>query len=676
MDLFQFRTLCFYFILLLQTCIAITQNIGQIYPGFNTSQMVYVENNGLFRLSNNSVFAFGFKNSQDVTMFALVVIHINSSKVVWTANTGSMVTGSDNFVFGNDGNVYLESTNGVIWSTNTIGERATAMELQDSGNLALLGDNGRILWQSFSHPTDTLLLNQEFFEGMQLKSSPNRNNLSQYLEIKSGNLVLYAGYKTPQIYWSIANDSRISSNNVSGKVYSASLMSNSWNFYDQRGTLLLQFTFSNHFELNAMWAAVLGSAGSISFYNLQMGNSVTPEANRIPQSSCSIPEPCNPYYVCYLSNQCQCPSVLSLQLNCKPQIISTCNSSKGSGDLLYVGEKLDYFALGFVTPFLKSDINACKQACLQNCSCLVLFFEGSSGNCFLFDQIGSLQRASSAGYVSYVKVLSNGSNGDGGQSPARGKSRKVSHILIIVIIVTATILVIVGLIFLAFYYDRKNKILLEPSQEDLEDDTLLDSLSGMPVRFSYNKVYLSTYAFKMREEEKLKEILDPKLETDESDERVITAIKVALWCIQEDMHLRPPMTKVVQMLEGHCSVPQPPTSSKLDSRSSFAKSKTPEPPPGRAVPHPSSSLIHRPPHRRHRTHTPSPKLTHHHTRAHAPSHQSSCIIANPHTIADPIHHPPHPSSKLDSVHPSSFVDLLILHLGLSVFAYGSTRSPW
>nr|POF00472.1 g-type lectin s-receptor-like serine/threonine-protein kinase sd2-5 [Quercus suber] len=93
-------------------------------------------------------------------------------------------------------------------------------------------------------------------------------------------------------------------------------------------------------------------------------------------------------------------------------------------------------------------------------------------------------------------------------------------------------------------------------------------------RQSSDKVYLPTYAFKMREEEKLKEILDPKLETDENDERVITAIKVVLWCIQEDMHLRPAMTKVVQMLEGHCSVPQPPTSSKLDSRSSFAKSNS------------------------------------------------------------------------------------------------------
>lgn len=56
-----------------------------------------------------------------------------------------MVTDSDNFVFDNKGNVYLESGNSVVWSTNTTGETATAMELQDSGNLVLLDENGRIL---------------------------------------------------------------------------------------------------------------------------------------------------------------------------------------------------------------------------------------------------------------------------------------------------------------------------------------------------------------------------------------------------------------------------------------------------------------------------------------------------------------------------------------------------
>jgi hypothetical protein len=508
MDLFQFRTLCFCLILLLQTCFAITQNIHQIYPGFQTSQMVWVEVNGLFLLSNNSVFGFGFHTDldDDVTMFALVVIHINSSIVVWTANIGSLVTGSDAFVFDENGNVYLESYNGVVWSTNTAGETATAIVLQDSGNLVLLGVNGRILWQSFSHPTDTLLLGQQFLEGMQLKSAPNRNNLLQYLEIMSGNLVLYARYgSTPQIYWSITDDSRKTKTNVSGKVHSASLMSNSWDFYDQWGGLLWQFIFTNLSDkLNATWAAVLGSDGSISFYNLQLGKSVTPEAIRIPQSSCSIPEPCDPYYVCYVDSknqsQCQCPSFLNSQFNCKPQIISTCNGSKSSVELLYVGEKLDYFALGFFKPFLISDVYACKQACLANCSCLVLFFESSSGSCFLFDQIGSLQQAEagSAGYISYLKVLS---NDDGGQSPAIGKSRNRGHIdiLVIVIIVTATVLVIVGLIFVAFWCHRKSKIILETSQDTLEDNNLLDSLHAMPViRFSYSDLHRATNNFSIK----------------------------------------------------------------------------------------------------------------------------------------------------------------------------------
>ncbi|KAL4621849.1 hypothetical protein ACB092_06G258000 [Castanea dentata] len=57
--------------------------------------------------------------------------------------------------------------------------------------------------------------------------------------------------------------------------------------------------------------------------------------------------------------------------------------------------------------------------------------------------------------------------------------------------------------------------------------------------------------------------------------------------------------------------------------------------------------------------------------AHAPSHRSSRIVANPRITADPIHHLPHPSSKPNSVHPSTFADLPILHLGVCVFAYGS-----
>nr|XP_028949169.1 G-type lectin S-receptor-like serine/threonine-protein kinase SD2-5 [Malus domestica] len=86
------------------------------------------------------------------------------------------------------------------------GKRGFAIELQDSGNLDLHGDDGGVVWQSFSHPTDTLLWNQEFSEGMKLVSNPSSNNLSYILQIKYGDLVLSSGYQTPQPYWSMAKE--------------------------------------------------------------------------------------------------------------------------------------------------------------------------------------------------------------------------------------------------------------------------------------------------------------------------------------------------------------------------------------------------------------------------------------------------------------------------------------
>ncbi|KAB1218702.1 G-type lectin S-receptor-like serine/threonine-protein kinase SD2-5 [Morella rubra] len=732
MDSSQRRILCICLILGLQTCVAIPQKIGLIGPGFKVSPMDLFEYNGIFLVSNNSVFGCGFRPQVVNTAFALDIIYMKSPTVIWTANAGSLIATSDHFAFDNDGNVYLETQNGLVWSTNTAGEGATAMELQDSGNLVLFGERGRILWQSFSHPTDTLLLGQDFLEGMQLKSGPNRNSLSQYLEIKSGNLVLYAGYETPQIYWSIADDSRKTRNNVSGMVHSASLESNSWNFYDQKRALLWQFIFSDNGGANPLWAAVLGSDGSISFYNLQMGDFVTAEAVVIPQDFCSIPEPCDPYYICSMGNQCRCPSSLNSYPNCNPELNSTCNSPTSSVGLSYVGENLDYFALGFSTPNLQSDLQACQKACLGNCSCLALFSDNISRSCFLFEQIGSLRtaEAGSAGYVSYVKVLS---NGDGGPSPASeeifaGMPVRFSYSdlhkatdnfsiklgqggfgsVYLGVFPDGTLLAVkqlegigqgmkefrteVGLIgsihhvhlvqlkgfcaegphrLLVYEYMAKGSLdrLIFKDNEDgpmldwdtrfniavgtakglaylheecevkiihcdikpenvLLDDNYVAKLSdfglaklmdreqslvctqlrgtrgylapewifnhaiseksdvysyGMLLleivggrknsdpRQSSEKSYLPSYAFKMMEEEKLKDVLDLRLESDKNDKRVVTAIKVALWCIQEDMYLRPPMTRVVQMLEGHCPVPQPPTSNMLGSLSSEDK---------------------------------------------------------------------------------------------------------
>ncbi|KAK3219383.1 hypothetical protein Dsin_013353 [Dipteronia sinensis] len=777
MGLFRYSGTLLYFCLLIvfETRISGFQHIGQIYPGFEASQMECIDNKGLFLLSKNSVFGLGFYRGLDVKFFVLSLVHISSAKVVWTANRGLLINNFDKFVFEKNGNVYLQRSNGVAWSTNTSGARVKSMELQDSGNLVLLGDSGSILWQSFSYPTDTLLPGQVFFENMTLQSFTSTNGLSVYLKIKSGDVVLYAGYRTPQTYWSLASDSRKTNKSLAGKVHSASLVSNAWNFYDKDKALLWQFIFSENSDRNATWVALLGYDGALKFYNLQKGKTVAPESIRIPQNSCGVPEPCPPYAVCYFDNRCQCPSSLKSKFDCKPQIASTCTSSKNSAELVYVGEKLDYFALKFVNPFSRYDLDACQEACLHNCSCAVLFFEHSTQSCFMFEQIGSLQRSQdeSSGYISYMKVST-------GYRTHKGSKGKI--ILLTAFIVVATLLVIAGLLYMGLRYHRKKKRSLEFAQESLEEDDFLDSVSGMPVRFSYSdlrkatksfstkvgqggfgsvylgvlsdgtrlavkklegigqgkkefraeisvigsvhhvhlvklkgfciegahrllvyeymgngsldkwifktkeesqqlswnarfnialgtakglaylheecevkivhcdikpenvllddnfsakvsdfglaklmnredslvyttlrgtrgylapewitnspisektdvysyglvlleiiggrrsydlgddseKAHFPSYVFKMLEEGRLREILDPRLEINENDhETVETAIKVALWCVQDDMQLRPPMTKVVQMLEGLCDAPQPVTPSQLSAR--------------------------------------------------------------------------------------------------------------
>ncbi|KAG9135244.1 hypothetical protein Leryth_013517 [Lithospermum erythrorhizon] len=720
---------------------ASVQTIGRLKVGFKGSQMNFIDNDGLFLVSNNSNFGFGFATTQDVTLFLLVVVHISSSTIVWSANRGSPVRNNDLFMFDDKGNAYLQTGGSTIWSTNTGSKGVTALELQNSGNVVLLGRDGSSIWQSFDHPADTILSNQEFKVGSKLISNPNSNDLTYSLEIRSGDVILSAGFQPPQPYWAMGKDNRRTIDKDGGDVTYAVLLDNSWKLYDQNRILLWQFIFSDNTDSNATWAAVLGDDGFITFNLLHDKGTSESSPTKIPQNECSRPAACDPYYVCYSGNRCQCPSGLP---SCRLGNTSYCNKSKDLVTLVNPGDGLGYFAIGFVQPSSKTNIDGCKSSCLKNCSCVAMFFESSSGNCFQFDQIGSLQGSNKGpGYASFIKVSS---------SSVKAQSGRV-------------------------YYHQKKSKKLDESEEDetSEENNFLEGLAGMPLRFRYKdlqdatdnfsiklgqggfgsvyqgilrdgtriavkqlegigqgkkefrsevgiigsihhlhlvrlkgfctegthrllayefmangslekwlfkknkeefmldwdtryniavgtakglaylhedcdvkivhcdikpenvllddnfsakvsdfglaklmnreqsfvfttlrgtrgylapewitnyaiseksdvfsygmvlleiiggrknydasmtseKSHFPTFAFKMMEEGKLKEIIDATMKVDQEDERVSIAIKVALWCIQDDMHLRPPMTKVVQMLEGLSPVPPPPTS--------------------------------------------------------------------------------------------------------------------
>ncbi|XP_076926382.1 G-type lectin S-receptor-like serine/threonine-protein kinase SD2-5 [Bidens hawaiensis] len=757
----------FFLLLLPQTCLSSVRKIAKVNPGFRGSQMQYIDNNGLFLVSNSTNFGFGFNTNSDVTSFTVVIVHIASSRVVWSANRGVPIGNSDNFVFDVDGNAYIQTNGKVVWSTNTSQKGVSVMQLLDSGNLVLVGKDGFIIWQSFDHPTNTLMPNQEFKAGMKLVSDP-RNNLTFSLEIKSsGDLILTAGYKNPQPYWAMGKDKRRIINKDGGNLESATVENNSWKFYDQARVMLGQFVFTDGSNANTTWAAVLEEDGFIRFYNLpgKIAGSIN-----IPVDSCGTPQSCSSYLVCHDGNTCQCPSGLNA-ISCKPTPVS-CSGSKDQKSLINAGEGLSYSALGFMQPSSKTSLEGCKSSCLNNCSCLVMFFDNRSGNCYMFNQIGSFMDAKNdVSFESYVMV----------SHTSHAKKKQSMVVVIVIVIVTVFVIITLVIIAVRLYNKKNNKDPVENVDETSEEDNFLESLSGMPIRFTYldlqratdnfskklgqggfgsvyegvlkdgtrlavkqlegigqgkkefraevsiiggihhhhlvrlkgfcteglhrllvyeymangsldrwifkknkteflldwdtryniavgtakglaylhedcdvkivhcdikpenvllddnfrakvsdfglaklmtreqshvfttmrgtrgylapewitsyaiseksdvysfgmvlleiiggrknydssmisEKSHFPSYAFKMMEEGNTEEIIDAQMKIDERDERVIAAIKVALWCIQDDMNLRPPMTKVVQMLEGLCPVPAPPMASQTGSR--------------------------------------------------------------------------------------------------------------
>ncbi|KAJ0262892.1 G-type lectin S-receptor-like serine/threonine-protein kinase SD2-5 [Hirschfeldia incana] len=502
--IFQVKAMRIFFAVFL-TCLAFFPDplhggvayTGSITPGFVGSQMNYINNNGIFLESNNSDFGFGFVNTPaSVTLFTLSIVHITSSRLIWSANRASPVSNSDKLQFQANGNVALRREQGGgsdVWRLENSGKNVSRIELRDSGNLVVVSGDGASIWDSFDHPTDTLITNQGFKQGMKLTSNPSSSNMTYTLEIKSGDMVLSLNtLLTPQVYWSMGNDGGKIVNR-DGVVTSSSLLGNSWRFFDEKQSLLWQFVYSDDKDGNATWIAVLGNNGVISFSNLGTGSSGAESSTKIPNDQCATPEPCGPYYVCSGSKVCGCVSGLSrARSDCKSGIVSPCkNNATLSVQLVNAGDRVDYFALGFATPFSKrTSLDRCKEFCNKNCSCLGLFFQNSSGDCFLFDWIGSFRNSGSggSGYVSYIKVTNGGDNGED-----NGK-----HFPYIVIIILVTVFIIGVLIFAAFRIHRTKKTHFDELDQSSEEDNFLENLSGMPIRFTYKDLQLATNNFSVK----------------------------------------------------------------------------------------------------------------------------------------------------------------------------------
>ncbi|PKA51262.1 G-type lectin S-receptor-like serine/threonine-protein kinase [Apostasia shenzhenica] len=389
-----------------------------VTPNFTASSIHYLEKEGVFLTSMSSTFSAVLSSNSTESPFVFAVIHGQTSSSVWSANPTAPAPNSA-FLSLTAAGLSISFPNGsTLWSTPLLPRPVAALRLLDSGNLLLLDEASRSLWQSFEHPTDTLLSSQRLPAGRSLSSTAGDYRLL----VTEEDAVLHWA-KGDQEYWSFSADQR-SIKNFNGAVgYMAA---------DDSGISLFSPSGKRLYQINLPPAMLrilrLDSGGRFRIMGFSGNGSALSDELVVPSGACDLPLSCKPLEVCTTQSvgaTCNCPSSFTAAPGdgCSPAnssgVASSSNCGSSSGKLegdefpyVSMDSGIGYFAVKFAGPSSSGeDISSCRRLCTGNCSCLGFFYQNSSRSCFLIkNQLGSLfsrtkQETSSKGGDGFIKVL-------------------------------------------------------------------------------------------------------------------------------------------------------------------------------------------------------------------------------------------------------------------------------
>ena len=160
--------------------------------------------------SPSGLFAFGFYRHGNGFAVGVWLATQPENIIVWTANRDDPPVSSNATVkLTFDGKLLLRTEQGEQKTIVDVTERADSASMLETGNFVLYDNNSSVIWQSFKHPTDTLLAGQNLTSSEELVSSMSSLDHSSgrfSLKMQSdGNLVAYP-VSSPQspydAYWS------------------------------------------------------------------------------------------------------------------------------------------------------------------------------------------------------------------------------------------------------------------------------------------------------------------------------------------------------------------------------------------------------------------------------------------------------------------------------------------
>ncbi|XP_050288875.1 G-type lectin S-receptor-like serine/threonine-protein kinase RKS1 isoform X8 [Quercus robur] len=373
-------------------------------------------------ISNKNNFALGFfsPGNSSYQYLGIWFVKVAYQTIVWVANRNDPIIDSSGVLSINQyGNLVLhDSSNRLLWSTNVSvqGTTSSVAQLQDSGNLVLVqGNNKKVIWQSFDHPTDTLLpgmrlgLNRmtgldRFLTSWKSQDDPGTGDyFCKINPTGSPQVVLYKG---STLYWRSAPWPWPTS-------LSAATSSSSFKYYFVNNEDEVSYYFFD--DPSVISKVVVGNSGIIQKLMWNDGDLQWKEFWSAPKYRCDNYRHCGAYGKCESDdnvNKFECTCLPGYE----PKSRKNWYHRDGSGGC--VRKQLGLSMCGNGEGFVKVErlkgpdsFNAvwmdmsmssseCEQACLRNCSCTAFIsmnIDGKGTRCLAW--YGELVDVSENSYV-------------------------------------------------------------------------------------------------------------------------------------------------------------------------------------------------------------------------------------------------------------------------------------
>ncbi|XP_050252458.1 G-type lectin S-receptor-like serine/threonine-protein kinase At5g35370 [Quercus robur] len=483
-----------------------------ISPDFTASHFQFTDTKGAFLRSQNGTFEATIDARPPSSKYYFSIVHRATKIIIWSANRNTPMSSSDKLSLTVNGLIVTNQITGQpLWSTPQFKSDISAMQLSETGNLVLVDGGNNTLWESFAHPTDTIVMGQKIPVGKSLQSVVTVDedmSVGDYrLEVTDRDVVLQ--WKKMN-YWELSMDPKVVRN--SNKSVSLMVMN---------GTGLYLLASDNSAVVQVAWN------GSSSFRSGKLGpegrfSIVRPPRSRSdkwglefagPFEDCDLPLHCKEIGLCKrkpLGGICSCLPEFSSQNNgdCMPvnrslSLPSACTAARNGSQLnssisyLKFGPGMDYFAINFKKPVENNvTLSVCQDLCSQNCSCLGFFHEISSGSCCLLENhLGSfiLTDDNNKDRLGYIKVLVGSSN--------RNQKQKLPVAALVLLPLTG-FLILVVFVIIAILWLRKKRlsktktVKLDWDNSSSSAELEMISIPGLPRRFAYEELAAATENFR------------------------------------------------------------------------------------------------------------------------------------------------------------------------------------